>query len=262
MRGLFIMAPSVLLNPTLDQSRIAAEVESDPEAGRSEWLGQFREDLAQFLEDSLIDRAIVANRKELPYAPRPGYAAFVDPSGGRFDAMTMAITHPEVTRIAEAQGTKLVLDRLLIQPPPFEPEQVVQRFAEQARAFGITKVCGDRYAGEWVTAGFRKYGLTYEAASLDKSGIYAECLPLFTQGRVELLDVPRLVSELRLLERRPRAGGKGDAIDHPPNAHDDAANAACGALWLASKRPALATPWPEGVTDFRRELRPLPLFGR
>lgn len=43
-----------------------------------------------------------------------------------------------------------------------------------------------------------------------------------------------LLCWLRLLERKPRSGGRGDSVDHPPRAHDDIANAACGALWQAS----------------------------
>jgi hypothetical protein len=240
IRGLFIMAPSLLLNPTLDAERIEAEIAEDPEAGRSEWLGLFRADLAQFLDDELIDRAVSPGRRELPYVPREHYFGFIDSSAGRHDAMTLAIAHPEVARIARAEGTRLVLDRVLIESPPFEPEAVVQKFCEQARAFGLTSVTGDRFAGEWVTAAFRKYGIGYEPSALDKSAIYCEALPLFAQNRVELLDIPRLLTELRLLERRPRSGGKGDIVDHPPRAYDDAANAACGALWLASQKSVRA----------------------
>ncbi|MBI4828311.1 MAG: hypothetical protein HY804_05795, partial [Nitrospinae bacterium] len=40
--------------------------------------------------------------------------------------------------------------------------------------------------------------------------------------------------ELRQLERRASPGGR-DKVDHPPRGHDDLANAACGALWLASR---------------------------
>jgi hypothetical protein len=149
--------------------------------------------------------------------------------------MTMAIAHPEVARVADVEGTVLVLDRLLIQPPPFEPEAVVQRFCELAAAFRLSRVVGDRYAAEWVASMFRKYGMGYEASDADKSAIYTECLPLFSQRRVRLLDIPRLLTELRLLERRPRSGGRADSVDHPPNASDDAANATCGALLLASR---------------------------
>jgi len=124
----------------------------------------------------------------------------------------------------------------LIQAPPFDPEETTQRFTEVVRSFGIRTVSSDAYAAEWVSAMFRKYGVTVEAAGLDKSQIYIECLPLFAQGRVQMLDVQQLATQLRLLERRPRAGGKGDAVDHPPRGHDDASNSTCGALWLASRK--------------------------
>ncbi len=77
-------------------------------------------------------------------------------------------------------------------------------------------------------------GFRYQVSELDKSAIYSEALPLFAQKRVELLDDRKLITELRLLERKPRAGGRGDSVDHPPRGRDDIANAACGALWQAS----------------------------
>ena len=52
-------------------------------------------------------------------------------------------------------------------------------------------------------------------------------------GTVELLDSKRLTMELMGLERRTGRSGK-DSVDHPPNAHDDYANAACGALSLVT----------------------------
>jgi hypothetical protein len=226
---LVIQAGGPTLNPTIRAGVVERARAEDPVAARSEWDAEFREDISQFLEDALIDVAIVPKRTELPFMARTAYAAFCDPSGGRHDAMTLGIAH-------RTESNKVVLDRLLIQPPPFDPETVVQRFGEVVRSFGLSRVAGDAYAAEWVSGMFRKYGLTYEPSELDKSSIYVESLPLFTQGRVELLDVPRLATELRLLERRPRAGGKGDVVDHPPRASDDTANAAIGALWLASKK--------------------------
>jgi len=79
---------------------------------------------------------------------------------------------------------------------------------------------------------FQKYGITYKPSEFSRSEIYLECLPLFSQGRIELLDLPVLRTQLLLLERRTRAGGR-DSVDHPRGAHDDHSNAACGALRLA-----------------------------
>jgi hypothetical protein len=56
-------------------------------------------------------------------------------------------------------------------------------------------------------------------------------LPLLNGGRIELLDNPRLISQLCALERRTARGGR-DSIDHPPGAHDDVANAIAGVASL------------------------------
>ena len=105
--------------------------------------------------------------------------------------------------------------------------------AETMKSYGLREVQGDQYAGEWVPAAFHRHGITYKPAEFSRSEIYLECLPLFSQGRIELLDLPVLRTQLLLLERRTRAGGR-DSVDHPRGAHDDHANAACGALRLAA----------------------------
>jgi hypothetical protein len=225
-----------LLNPTIDAGVIERAMAEDPEAARSEWYGQFRSDISQFLPDTLIDAATVEGRTELPAAPNQGYVAFVDMSGGVSDAASLAIAH-------RAPGTRtehVILDHLIIAKAPHEPREVAARFCATLQHFGVRHVTGDRYGGEWVRGAFKAFGIRYEPAELDKSGIYSEVSPLFAEKRVELLDNRQLLTELRLLERRPRSGGRGDAIDHAPRAHDDAANAACGALWLAASKRASA----------------------
>ena len=67
-----------------------------------------------------------------------------------------------------------------------------------------------------------------------KTDIYRDFLPLLTSGRVELLDLPRLISQLCGLER---STGRGrDRIDHPPNQHDDVINSVAGAALMVGAR--------------------------
>jgi hypothetical protein len=231
---LVIAAGHAQLNPLIDPKVVERAMAEDPEAARAEWFGQFRGDVSQWLPDELIDAAIVPGRVELPVSRSSGYCGFVDMSGGVSDAAVLGIAHVEVGTRAQ----QLVLDQLLIEPAPHQPHEIAARFAAVLQRFNLRHVRGDRYGAEWVVGAFKQFGIGYEPAELDKSGIYTEVAPLFAEKRVELLDIRRLATELRLLERRPRSGGRGDSIDHPPRAHDDAANAACGALWLASKKPA------------------------
>jgi hypothetical protein len=84
---------------------------------------------------------------------------------------------------------------------------------------------------------FRKCGTKYIQSERDRSAIYLDCLPLFTAGRVHLIDNARIVSQFASLERRTSSVGK-DKIDHGPNGHDDACNSAAGALVLAASKKA------------------------
>jgi hypothetical protein len=57
-------------------------------------------------------------------------------------------------------------------------------------------------------------------------------LPTLNAKRVELLDHPRLVSQLCRLKRKTARSGK-DSIDHAPGARDDLVNSVAGAVALA-----------------------------
>jgi hypothetical protein len=111
-------------------------------------------------------------------------------------------------------------------------------------------VWGDRYAGQWVRQAFREVGVAYRDAELDKSAIYVAVEPLFSQGRIRILDHPQLARELKLLERRPRAGGR-TLVDHPSGRYDDHANALALAAAVAMRAPGLRASEVFGPDGFR-----------
>jgi hypothetical protein len=157
--------------------------------------------------------------------------AFVDPSGGSGDSMTLAIAHRD-----SKDRTLGILDAVREVRPPFSPEVTVANFVEVLKNYHLSKVTGDRYGGEWCREPFRKLGITYELSEKPKNDIYQNCLPLLNSGKVELLDLPKLSAQFIGLERRTARGGR-DSIDHAPGAHDDLVNAATGALLLAAGGP-------------------------
>jgi hypothetical protein len=230
---LVIQAGGPVLNPTIGADVIARARAEDPVAARSEWDAQFREDISSYIDEALIDAAIPPGVMALTRSPGIKYYGFCDASSGATaggDAFTLGIAHQE-------RGGRIVLDKLLWTDPLFTPETVVERYAEAFSAFGVQSVYGDRWGKGWVSATFAKFGVTYTEVDRPKSDIYAQVAPIFAAKRIELLDIPRLSTELRLLERKPRGGGRPDEIDHAPQARDDLCNAALGACWIASTRP-------------------------
>lgn len=201
-------AHTLRMNPTISIEAIRRDFEDDPVRAEAEWNAVFRSDVESFLPRDVVEAAVVPGRFELPKIPDAKYRGFVDPSGGRQDSMCLGIAHRE-------KSENIVLDVVRERRPPFKPSDVVEEFASTLKAYGISTVESDRYAGEWVSSAFRDCGITVKNSELNKSEIYLEFLPMLQNGSLELLDSKRLTGQLCNLERKTRSGGR-DSVDHPP----------------------------------------------
>jgi len=240
---LVVRLPSLRLNPTIDSRIIDDAMLRDPQVARAEWLAEWRDDLAQFLDRQVVEAAVDVGVAVRAAVPGVRYHCFADPSGGASDSFTLAVAHVE--------RDVAVLDCLVERHAPFNPDQAAAEMCETIKSYGARECVGDRYAGRWVVESFAKHGVTYRHSARDRSAIYAEALPLFTSGRIRLLDSRRLVAQFAALERRTTMAR--DRIDHPPHIHDDASNACAGAAVLAADAakvrvlgPIIGSgPWPD-----------------
>jgi hypothetical protein len=210
------------MNPTVSLATIALAYARDASAAGAEYGALFRSDIENFLTLEIVERCM-RERHELPPLSDVNYIAFVDPSGGQSDSMTLAIAHLE--------SDIGVLDALREVQAPFSPESAVTQFASDLKRYRVSTVVGDRYAGEWPREQFQKRGIEYRTAELTRSELYLELLPALMSGRVELLRNARLVAQLVSLERRTARSGK-DSVDHAPGGHDDLANSVAGVMAL------------------------------
>jgi hypothetical protein len=215
-------------NPSLPQSVVDRALERDRTAASAEYLAQFRADIETFIAYEVV-QACVGDHLEMAPLSAQRYSAFVDPSGGSADSFTMAIGHRDAERV--------IIDATREMKPPFSPEAVIDDFAVLLKSYRISKVSGDRYAGEFPRELFRKRGIEYCCSEKPKSDLFRDLLPLLNSGRVVLPKSDRLVNQLCGLERRVSRSGK-DSIDHGPGGHDDLANAVAGAADLVVTRKA------------------------
>jgi hypothetical protein len=214
------------MNPTLPADYLARMAQDDPEAYRSEVLGEFRAGVATLFDPDALDAVVDRGTRERLPASGVRYVGFVDASAGRRDKFAVAVAHGE-------KGCA-VLDTVRAWAPPFNPSGVIAEAAALFRTYRLSAVAGDRFAGEFVAEGFRAHGLRYEPAPADRSGLYLELLPRVNAGTVRLLDLPECLRELRGLERRRGPSGR-DRVDHMPGQHDDLANVTAGSLLLAAR---------------------------
>ena len=252
---LVAQAPSRTMNPKLPQRIIDDAMERDESAARAEYLAEFRDDLETFLSRPVIEAA----KRTAPLELEPGgrrYMAFVDPAGGGQDEFTIAIAHIEGGKQRYEPGLvfnhkgvfksgndpgppadpgppRVVVD--LVRGRKGKPAEIVSEFAGLLRAYGITKVVGDRYAGSWPADEFSRHNVTYEFAAKPKSDLYVDALPAFNSGRCEIPADDQLITQLSTLERRTSRTGK-DSIDHRPGGHDDRANAVAGVIAHAARK--------------------------
>ena len=222
---LVVRGASPLFNPKVPQSIIDADMARDPERAAAEWLAHWRTDLSDFIGRDLLDAAVTPGITVRPPLGGVSYVAWVDASGGRGDAFTSAVAH--------AEGDAVILDAVYERRAPFNPIEVVAEVAELMQRYRIVSVTGDKYAADFCTETFASNGIRYQNAEHDRSAIYLSALPLFTSGRVRLLDNGRLVHQFVSLERRVTKFGR-DRVDHPASTADDMANSAAGALVLAA----------------------------
>jgi hypothetical protein len=210
-------------NPSLPQSVVDRALERDRAAASAEYLAEFRADIETFVAYEIV-QACVGDHIEMAPLNQHSYHAFCDPSGGSADSFTMAISYKD--------GERIVIAAIREMRPPFSPEAVIDDFSILLKTYRITRVSGDRYAGEFPRELFRKRGIEYQCSEQPKSDLFRDMLPLLNSGRIVLPKSDRLVSQLCQLERRVARSGK-DSITHPDGQHDDLCNAVAGAASLS-----------------------------
>ena len=229
---LFWKAATRVMHPSIPQSIVDDAIAADPDRAQSEWLAEFRSDLAKFIDRLVVEGLVIAGRYELSPKRDQDYVAFADPTGGASDSFVLAIAHAKEVPDGDPIA---VLDLAREYRSPMMPETVVAEMCDILRQYRIDTVVGDAYGKNWVFGAFRNNDITYEESELTKNEIYLNALPLLMQGRAELLDNRRLVEQIISLERKTsRAGRESIAEPQRQGFHDDVANAALGALVLAT----------------------------
>ncbi len=206
------------------------DLAAHPVAAAAEYGAEWRSDIAAFLTREAVLACVDHGVIERPYRSGIRYSAYVDPSGGSNDSMTLAISHQE--------NERAMLDLVREVRPPFSPESAVGDFCATLSTYSITHVSGDRYAGEWPREQFAKRNVRYEPAVRSASQLFFELLPAINAGTIRLLQHRRLIDQLINLERRSSFGTGRDTVGHPPGCHDDLAVAVAGSVLMTmAERP-------------------------
>jgi hypothetical protein len=246
-------ATSRQTNPTLPQSVIDRAMERDPLKARCEFLCEYREDISDYVPRALVEAAV--DRGVLSRLPNPAhrYVCFADASSGLSgstgagksskggDAFAAAIGHKE--------GDTIIIDLVFERKPPFNASSVVSEICSIADAYSVREIVSDRFSSGFMASELQRHRKTWKPSDHNKSELYAITLPVLTSGTLRIPDVPSVVDQFCLLERKPGANGR-DRIDARGGRSEDSANSIAGVVALLSGPASSADNW---IEFYRRE---------
>ena len=92
-------------------------------------------------------------------------------AGNAFDIDLFGVLTDRLGRCLHRLGLERVLDAILEVRPPFDPERAVSECTALLQRFGVPRVVGDRYAGEWPKQRFAEHGIAFEQSAKPKSDL-------------------------------------------------------------------------------------------
>ena len=132
---LFIRAPTIELNPTIDRRIIEKALADDFDAASAEWNAVFREGVSGLIGSEAIRRVIVPGRTVLQPDREQTYVCFVDGASGVAggDFFCAAWAHFDKSR------DRAILDQVYERRPPFNADDCVPAYSSRPASTGMRR---------------------------------------------------------------------------------------------------------------------------
>ena len=216
-------ADCLTMNPTLTLEDIEEEMAADPEAARSEFFAEWRQSISAWLSREEVLAAVAKGRRELMPRRDKKFVAYIDIASGA------ARGDDAVAAVGRREGGKVILYKLIRYRPPFNPLEVIRLMCRELKNdWGIQKVTGDFYGGQFTPQTFAANGIRYRKAELNSSQLLNEFGKRLRSNEVELLDDEDLIKQACQLVRKCTPGQDVEKISHPAGGHDDLVVATAG----------------------------------
>jgi hypothetical protein len=251
------------MNPTLSVEDEEAERRRDPvNAAREYDAVPLTANASQFFPEATIKSAVARGRQALPPNGAAHYAG--GDLGFRKNSSTLALARPEGQRVIVAMYDEMV-------PPsgtPLRPSEVIARFADTCRSYGVRSIMGDLYYADTAHDELAKWSRDHERYELSYSEVqptaaakaewFTLLRTLMSEGRCELPDDPRLLNQLRGVKSRAMPGGVIQIqLPKQGQSHGDILAALVLAVWQAAQHIGGPAQAPPGATWFNPETQPL-----
>jgi len=229
------------MNPSLNSVLLWLERKRDLQKFNREYGCEFLEVASALIPSELVDAAVVRNVPYFAASTALRAVAALDPSSKGADSFGFAMAHKS------ADG-KVVVDWVQQWRPPgggkfLDYGVVLPEIFSRMADYGATKAFSDQVCAAALANEFAKKGFDFEQVSTlgtRAADLFRTVRQLFVARKVDLPDNPVLVEQLKKLEERLGEGGSSRVEARA--GHDDAAIAACLAIFRASLEPESREP--------------------
>lgn len=242
---------SMQMNPTIDPAMLVREQRRSEERYRREYLAEFTDAITGWIVPEILEPCIVRGRTEVAPQRDAYYVAVLDPATRHSD-FALAIVELAsdgkviVVRVVRWTGTRKA---------PLAYEFVLGEVKCILDEYGINSVTGDQYYCDVIGQHLSKLGIFYDVyifGPQTRAKIFSTLKHLLVQRKIELLDDPELLRELRSLQEFKTERGQID-VRPSGNVRDDSAVAvALAANELVKARSDLLPPELCIICDVRR----------
>jgi hypothetical protein len=234
--------PSHEMNPKINLSDLEREqLRGEEKYHLREYLAEFVDSVSGWITPEILDPSIARGRRKLPPGRDGFYIAALDPAS-RHNDFAFAILHrsPDgeiiVDCVTRWTGTKTA---------PLVFRTVLGEIKSILDDYGINSAVGDQFCSDVIRQDLLELGVSYEICTFGpqtRAKIFTNLKHLLVQGKIELLEDPELLRQLRNLREERTDRGQ---IDVRPNGgmKDDLAVAVALAASELTKRPSRPPPF-------------------
>lgn len=213
---------SMEMNPTLKREKLERERRRDEDKFRREYLAEFTDSVTNWIPPEFIDHSIVRGRAELPPCQDIRYVAALD-AATRGSDFAFAIVH-------KMPDDRVIVDYVRTWTPsktkemPLLIEPILLQIRDALERYGTNQITGDQFYSDALRQQFLKMQIIcskFEFTTASRSGLFTNLRDLLTERKLELLDDPKLIAQLRNLRQEQRPSGYVDV--RPVGGKDDSA---------------------------------------
>ncbi len=231
LHRLYFFTSTTAMRPDIPKDEIENLKRTNPAAYDYMYGDMWYSGEDQFIDNTIIENAIIRGRNSI--APEKGvrYLAGIDPAGGASmgDSYTCAIvriddsgSHSEAPRVIQVA---MVGFKPKKRSKALNLDEATAGIARLLKSYGISRCYTDSYKTGYVQMSFAKHGIqVIERIYSNRTDLYLQLELLISQGRLEMLDHSELELETKSLQRKVGSNGSVKVV-HPRAISDDHVNA-------------------------------------